>query len=160
MEICYRPIGWILSDYRERSGVPIQGSLSEGSRGSVEVFAEFEEGLRDIEGFSHIILIYHMHKAEGFDLVCRPFLEEEEHGVFAVRTPRRPNPIGFSVVRLENRDGRVLHISEVDILDRTPLLDIKPWVRHFDSREGSRSGWLERALEGVRTKNADDRFGR
>jgi len=160
MEISYRPIGMIRSHYTKKTGVPIQGILSEKSFGLVEVFHEFKEGLKDIEGFSHLILIYHMHQVEGMDLVCQPFLQDKEHGVFAVRSPRRPNPIGFSVVRLESRDGRTLHISEVDIMDQTPLLDIKPWVSHFDTRRDTRCGWFEEVLEGVRTRDADDRYGR
>ena len=159
LEIVYRPIGLVHSLYRKKTGVPIQGSLSEKSQGTAEVFAQFEAGLQDIEGFSHLILIYHMHKVDGVDLVCRHFLQDEDPGIFAVRSPRRPNPIGFSVVRLERREGRMLHISEVDIMDQTPILDIKPWVCHFDTRRDTRSGWFDEALKGVKARDADDRFG-
>ena len=158
-KITYRPIGLIHSPYEQKTGVPIQGSLSENSLGTMEIFPEFADGLKDVEGFSHLVLLYHMHRVERFELLCKPFLQNKEHGIFAVRAPCRPNPIGFSVVRLEKRDGRILHISEVDILNQTPLLDIKPWVSRFDSRQNTRAGWFDKALKRVRTKDADNRFG-
>jgi tRNA-Thr(GGU) m(6)t(6)A37 methyltransferase TsaA len=111
--------------------------------GSAEIFPEYAEGLRDLEGFSHVYLIYHFHKARAARLIVKPFLEDVDHGVFATRAPRRPNPIGISLVRLTRIEGHVLHLKDVDILDGTPLLDIKPYAPRFDRREDVRIGWLE-----------------
>ncbi|RLF60595.1 MAG: tRNA (N6-threonylcarbamoyladenosine(37)-N6)-methyltransferase TrmO, partial [Thermoplasmata archaeon] len=140
MEYKFKPIGVIRSKYRSKGGVPIQGIFGPDSKGRAEIFEEYEAGLKDIEGFSHIILIYVFHRSEGYELVCRPYMEDKLHGVFAIRAPRRPNPIGFSVVRLEKREGRVLYLSEVDMLDGTPILDIKPFAPRFDHRPGARVG--------------------
>lgn len=157
--ITYRPLGVIHSPYRAQEGTPIQGRLVPEARGLVEVFAEYEAGLKDVEGFSHLILLYHFHLSEGYELIVKPFLEEVEHGVFAVRAPKRPNPIGLSVVRLLRREGRMLEVAELDIVDQTPLLDIKPYVPFFDHRPEVRCGWLDKHLAGglLRSK-ADDRF--
>ncbi len=158
-KITYSPVGIIHSEYRQREGVPIQGALSKDSHGKVEVFPEYEKGLKDLEGFSHIILVYHFHLSKGFSLSGRPFLENKEHGVFAIRSPKRPNPIGVSVVKLEKVSGRVLHVSEVDIVDGTPLLDIKPYVSRFDSRDKTKNGWLTEKLKGVKKHYSDARYG-
>ncbi len=104
-------------------------------------------GLKDLDGFSHAILIYHFHKSESEKLVGKPYLENEEHGIFAIRSPHRPNHIGLSVVRIMRIEANRLYFSEVDILDGTPLLDIKPYVRQFDSRDDAVSGWIERHFE-------------
>lgn len=155
----FTPIGVLRTPYKEKSGVPIQGAFAAGSDGEAEIFEAYEEGLRDVEGFSHLILIYPFHLSEGFDLLCRPYMEENLHGVFAVRAPRRPNPIGFSVVRLRRREGRILHLSELDMLDGTPILDIKPFVPKFDHRPHAKTGWMEKVFKrtGYRTVS-DDRF--
>jgi tRNA-Thr(GGU) m(6)t(6)A37 methyltransferase TsaA len=108
---------------------------------------EFADGLRDLEGFSHIYLFYVFDRAEAPHLVVRPYLDREERGVFATRSPRRPNPLGLSLVRLVRREGAVLHVEDVDILDGTPLLDIKPFFSRVDSRRDARSGWLEKVDE-------------
>ena len=118
-----------------------------GIRGQVDVLPEYEAGLRDLEGFSHIFLIYAFHQAGAPRLEVVPFLDDEVRGVFATRAPTRPNPLGLSVVRLVSREGAVLYIEDVDILDGTPLLDIKPYVSRFDSREGTRDGWQEQIDE-------------
>lgn len=159
MTFTFKSIGTLKTPYRSKSGVPIQGIFDAESEGEAEVFEEYEPGLKDIEGFSHLILVYVFHKSEGYELVCRPYMEDQVHGVFAVRAPRRPNPIGFSVVRLRRRAGRILYLSEVDMLDGTPLLDIKPFVPRFDHRPEARVGWMERTFrdEGYRTVS-DDRF--
>jgi len=155
----FHPIGELRTPYQSKSGVPIQGGLNPESRGRAEVFPRFEAGLQDTEGFSHLILLYVFHESQGYDLLCRPYMEEALHGVFAVRAPRRPNPIGLSVVRLERREGPVLHLAEVDMLDRTPLLDIKPFSPRFDHRNGARSGWMERPFQdGDHRAVSDDRF--
>jgi len=156
--VTYRPIGVIHSPYTERHGMPIQASFAEGAAGTVEVQSEYAAGLQDLQGFSHIVLIYHFHLSKGYALRVQPFLEDSEHGVFATRAPRRPNPIGISVVRLERVEGYVLHVSGVDVVDGTPLLDIKPYVPRFDDRSDARSGWLEGRIDVQRAQSADQRF--
>ncbi len=141
-EIRYRPIGVIHTGFRDKKDTPIQGVFARGAKGEVVVFHEYAAGLKDIEGFSHIILIYHFHLADGYSLVSMPFLEDRHHGIFAIRHFKRPNPIGLSVVKLERVVGNRLEISEVDIIDGTPLLDIKPFVPQFDNRPEAKSGWL------------------
>lgn len=141
--VAFSPIGIIHSPHIREKQTPIQPVYAEGIRGTVEVFTEYTEGLRDIEGFSHIYLIYYFHKAEPIRLIAKPYLEDAFRGVFATRTPHRPNPIGFSVVRLIEREDNILHIQDVDVLEGTPLLDIKPYVSRFDLRENVRNGWQE-----------------
>ena len=154
-----KPIGKIFTPYKEKHGVPIQGIFNPDSKGRVVILKEFEPGLRDIEGFSHLILLYLFDRSEGYDLVCKPYLEDRDHGVFATRAPKRPNPIGLSVVRLERREGPVLYIAEVDILDETPLLDIKPYIPDVDHRENVHVGWLEGLLKKSNPRTvSDDRF--
>ena len=142
MEIVYKPIGKILTSLKEKTDAPIQGVLTPKSRGSVEVFPEFAEGLKDIEGFSHLILIYHFHKSGDYTLLKKPFLDKAERGIFSIRHYNRPNPVGISVVRLLNVSKNILEIAEVDILDGTPLLDIKPYMPKFDIRSDAIDGWL------------------
>lgn len=156
MRIEYRPIGVIHSPFEDLDGMPIQPSAAEGVQGTVEVFAEFEEGLNDVDGFSHLILLYHFHRSAGFALLVTPFLDVRPRGVFATRAPRRPNPIGLSVVRLIRRDKLTLHVQNVDVLNGTPLLDIKPYVPEFDQYPASRVGWLS-GKRGAGTR-ADKRF--
>jgi tRNA-Thr(GGU) m(6)t(6)A37 methyltransferase TsaA len=144
----FRQIGVIYTPFAETKGMPIQGHLAPGVEGTVEVFPEFAEGLRDIEGFSHIFLVYFFHKSEGPRLLAKPFLDDAEHGIFAIRAPRRPNPIGFTSVRLVGREGNILHVSGVDMLDGTPLLDIKPYVPEFDRFDDAGRGWLEGRING------------
>ncbi|MFC1885125.1 tRNA (N6-threonylcarbamoyladenosine(37)-N6)-methyltransferase TrmO [Thermodesulfobacteriota bacterium] len=152
-------IGIVRTPYKTKSGVPIQGVFGPDSEGEAEIFKEYEEGLKDIEGFSHIIIIYLFHLSQGYELVCRPYMEDKLHGVFSMRAPRRPNPIGFSVVKLRKRKGRTLYLSEVDMLDGTPILDIKPFVPKFDHREGTRVGWMKDSLRDKdHRKISDDRF--
>jgi len=145
--IVYKPIGVIRSGHTNPEETPIQPVYAEGCRGQAEVFPEFAAGLRDLEGFSHIYLVYHMHKADRPRLTVKPFLQDVERGVFATRTPCRPNPIGLSIVKLLSREGNILHLEGVDILDGTPLLDIKPYTARFDRIEGTRSGWQDEVDE-------------
>jgi tRNA-Thr(GGU) m(6)t(6)A37 methyltransferase TsaA len=140
--ILYRPIGIIHTEFQDKREAPIQGVFGKHAMGKVEVFPDFAAGLKDIEEFSHLILIYHFHRADGYSLIVKPLLEDTEHGIFAIRHFKRPNPIGLSVVKLESVTGNVLEVREVDILDGTPLLDIKPLVPAFDRRDGTKSGWL------------------
>ncbi len=143
MEIRYRPIGIIHSEFNEQEETPIQGIFNE-SVGQVEVFPEFTEGLSDIESFSHLILLYHFDRATGCTLLQKPFLDgKKARGIFAIRHFNRPNPIGLSIVRLLGVNGNVLEIKGVDVLDGTPLLDIKPYVYRFDHREEVQSGWVD-----------------
>lgn len=142
-QISYRPIGVIRSGHTVPEATPIQPPFATGCPGRAEVLPELEEGLRDLEGFSHLILLYHFHRAGRFSLLVRPFLQDIEHGVFATRAPCRPNAIGLSIVRLVRRAGNVLYLDDVDVLDGTPLLDIKPYVGRFDRIDPERCGWQD-----------------
>ena len=157
-EIKYRPIGVIHSLFEEPEGTPIQPAGAEGIEGTVELFPKYAEGLKDLEGFSHIILLYHFHLSKGPSLKVRPYMDNEAHGVFAMRGPSRPNSIGISVVRLVRIEENILHIQDVDIVDGTPLLDIKPYVPEFDIREVEKTGWLERNVHKLSTSKDDGRF--
>jgi tRNA-Thr(GGU) m(6)t(6)A37 methyltransferase TsaA len=157
-EIRYRPIGIIRSSFRKPEGTPIQPPGAIGARGTVEVYPQYVDGLIDIDGFSHIILIYHFHLSKKAGLVAKPFLDDKEHGIFAIRGVTRPNPIGISVVRLVGVQDNILHIQDVDIIDGTPLLDIKPYVPEFDVREVISIGWLEKKVGNVQTSKDDGRF--
>lgn len=156
MEI--QPIGVIRTPHDKREGMPIQPTGAAGVKGTVEVSLEYAEGLADVEGFSHIILLYQFDRSDGFKLKVVPFMDTEPRGLFATRAPRRPNPIGLSIVKLEGIEGRVLHVDGVDMLDGTPLLDIKPFVPAFDAPEVTRTGWLDEAEEKARRKRSDGRF--
>jgi len=138
--------------------MPIQPVGAKGVSGTIEMQPEYEDGLKDLDGFSHIILIYHFHLSKGYSLQVKPFLDDTRRGIFAIRAPRRPNPIGLSVVRLEKIDGTTLYISNVDIVDGTPLLDIKPCVPDFDCLEDVRIGWLEGRANRAASKKSDERF--
>jgi len=146
-QIKYDPIGIIHTEYIEKENTPIQGFLASESKGWIEVFPRFADGLKDIEGFSHLILIYHFHKADCCSLITKPFLDKEKRGIFSIRYFNRPNPIGISIVKLDKVRGNMLDISEVDILDGTPLLDIKPYVPDFDMRHNVKVGWYDHASE-------------
>ena len=145
--ITYRPIGVIRSEHTEPEETPIQPVYAEGCRGRAEVFPEFAAGLRDLEGFSRVYLVYHMHKAERPRLTVQPFLQDVERGVFATRKPCRPNPIGLSIVKMVRREGNILYLDGVDVLDGTPLLDIKPYTARFDCIAGTRNGWQDEVDE-------------
>ena len=157
-EITYKPIGVIHSPFRKPKGTPIQPSAAKGISGTVEVFPEYAEGLKDIEGFSYIILIYHFHLSRGTSLTVKPFMDNEERGVFAMRGSSRPNPIGISIVRLVRVEENIIHIQDVDIVDWTPLLDIKPYVPEFDIREVEKTGWLEKNVHKLPSSKDDGRF--
>jgi len=147
--ITFRPIGVIRTPHTKAEETPIQPVYAQGIAGRAEVLPEYADGLDDLEGFSHVYLIYAFHGARGVRLRVKPFLEDQAHGVFATRAPCRPNPIGFSLVRLVRREGTVLHLEDVDMLDGTPLLDIKPYVARFDSRANVRCGWQDHIDEKV-----------
>lgn len=145
--ITYKPIGVIRSEHRVSEKTPIQPTYAKGCKGLAEVFPEFSKGLQDLEGFSHVYLIYHFHRSGAARLTFKPFLQDVERGVFATRAPDRPNAIGLSVVELVSREGNVLHLDGVDILDGTPLLDIKPYTARFDHVETTRNGWQDEVDE-------------
>ena len=157
-EIIYRPIGIIHSPFKKPEGTPIQSAAARGAQALVEIFSEYTEGLDDLDGFSHIILIYHFHLSAKFSLSVRPFLDHTPHGLFATRAPARPNSIGLSIVRLSGISNGELRVMDVDILDGTPLLDVKPYIPKFDVREVDRTGWLETRASKVDGVKDDGRF--
>ncbi|MDD4138289.1 MAG: tRNA (N6-threonylcarbamoyladenosine(37)-N6)-methyltransferase TrmO [Methanoregula sp.] len=154
----YTPIGRIHSPFHDIAGMPIQPNGARGIRGTIEIHSPYREGLRDIEGFERIILIYALHKCTGPCLTVTPFLDTTPRGIFATRSPKRPNAIGLSVVRLREVNDGTLTISDVDVLDGTPLLDLKPYVPVFDAYPGSRCGWFETVAGNAKTIRSDDRF--
>ena len=143
-EIKVKPIGIIHTSYTETKGMPVQGIFEKEGIGRVELFPEYLDGLKDIDGFSHLILIYCFDREDEEALVRAPLLEDDVHGIFAVRSPKRPNNIGLSIVKLEGLESNGLVFSQVDILDETPLLDIKPYVSYFDARGNVENGWLDK----------------
>jgi tRNA-Thr(GGU) m(6)t(6)A37 methyltransferase TsaA len=156
--ITFRPIGLISTPFTTPAGTPIQPRAAEGVAGSIKIFPEFSQGLQDLEGFSHIFLLYHFHLVQSFSLLVKPFLDDKQRGLFATRAPARPNPIGLSIVRLERIEADTLHVLDVDMLDGTPLLDIKPFVPEFDVRDQARIGWLASNLNKLKMARDDGRF--
>lgn len=154
----YRPIGIIHSPFKNREGTPIQPIGGVGVKAEVEIFQEYVRGLQDLEGFSHIILLYHCHLSKAYRLKVKPFLDDVEHGLFATRAPARPNPIGLSVVRLIQIERATLTVQDIDIIDKTPLLDIKPFVPDFDVRKVERIGWLGSKVANAKQMADDGRF--
>jgi len=157
-EIKYKPIGVVRSRFKEPCGVPIQSAVAKGINGTVEVFAEFVEGLKDIGGFSHIILLCGFQQTKCFSLTVKPFVDNKQRGVFATRAPSRPNPIGLSVVRLLSVEDSMLNISDVDIVDGTPVLDIKPYIVDFDVRNPEKMGWFDARAHKIENMKDDGRF--
>jgi tRNA-Thr(GGU) m(6)t(6)A37 methyltransferase TsaA len=157
--ITYHPIGLLHTPFTDLQGMPIQPSGATSAPGTAEIFPEFAAGLQDLEGFSHVILLYHLHAVRKVDLTPTPFLDSEPHGVFATRSPSRPNPIGLSIVPLVRVEGNLLHLQNLDMLDGTPLLDVKPYVPEFDRPAGKvETGWLAKARGRVRSTKSDGRF--
>jgi len=156
--LLFRPIGIIHTPFKELQNMPIQPSGAAGIRGTVDLYPEFAEGLKDLDGFSHLILLYRFHESRGYRLTVTPFLDSEPRGLFATRAPKRPNPIGLSIVKLIRIRECSLDVENVDILDGTPLLDIKPYVPEFDHQQDCRTGWLEKARGRVKEKRSDERF--
>ena len=153
-----KAIGIIHSPFKTIENMPIQPKGAQDVVGSVEVYPDFAEGLKDLEGFSHIYLIFQLHKAKQGRLIVTPFMDKTPRGVFSTRSPARPNPIGLSIVELVKREGHVLTIKGLDILDGTPLWDIKPYIHSFDAVKNSRSGWMTASVDEVKKKRSDDRF--
>lgn len=158
MKIEYHPIGIIHSPFTELSGMPIQPAGAAGVERTIEVYPQYSDGLKDLEGFSHIIILYDFHRSKGFDLQEVPFMDSTPRGVFATRAPKRPNPIGLSVIKLRKIQGNILYVENVDILDETPLLDIKPNVPEFDEQSKIQTGWLEKLRKQVSKRKSDQRF--
>ena len=138
------PIGIIHSPYKESKDIPIQGRFKDDVKAWIELKDEYVIGLKDLNKFSHAILLYYFHKSDRITIEGKPFLEDDKHGIFAIRSPHRPNHIGFSVVKIKKIVGNKLYFTHVDMIDGTPLLDIKPYVKYFDSRDKVVSGWLEK----------------
>jgi len=159
MEFTFSPIGIIHTPFEDIAGMPIQPTGAKDVHGRIVVNERYMEGLDDLDGFSHIILLYVFHKSEGFKLKVKPFMDTEHRGVFSCRAPKRPNPIGFSVVRLLEQRDNILDIQGIDVLNGTPLLDVKPYVPKFDSFATDSIGWLKGNDEKSKTLKSDRRFG-
>jgi len=158
VEIVYHPIGRVHSPFKTIEGMPIQPNGGKGVKAEIEIFSQFSDGLADLDGFSHIILLYHFHKTRGAKLTVKPFLDHHLRGTFSTRAPARPNPIGLSIVRLLDVEASLLFIENVDMLDGTPVLDIKPYVPGFDHYAVDRIGWLEQSVEEAKAMKSDKRF--
>jgi len=160
--VAYQPIGTLRSPHAVVQGMPIQPTGARGILGHIEVAPEYAAGLKDLEGFSHVIVLYHLHQIRGYELSVRPFLDTANHGIFATRSPKRPNAIGLSVLELAGVElsdaGGVVRLRNVDILDGTPVLDIKPYVPAFDSWQAERIGWFADKTDAAETCKADERF--
>ena len=156
--ITYTAIGVIRSPFTTLAGMPIQTVAATDVAATVELDPRYAAGLRDIDGFSYLLLITHLHLMQGFALEVTPFMDTQPHGVFATRSPRRPNPIGLSIVRLVRVEGATLHIAEVDLVDGTPVLDIKPYVPQLDDRAAEHTGWFAENVHKVHQVRADDRI--
>jgi len=158
VEITFKQIGTIHTPFTDLKGMPIQPTGAINITGTVKIWKEYKDGLKDLDGFSHIFLIYQFHQAKKTSLVVKPFLDDKQHGIFATRGPTRPNAIGLSIVKLLDISGCTLRVSGVDIVDDTPLLDIKPYVPRFDARENVRVGWLDLKDHRVNNFKSDGSF--
>jgi tRNA-Thr(GGU) m(6)t(6)A37 methyltransferase TsaA len=143
-QITMVPIGIIHSPYKENKDIPIQGVFKPDVEAWIELKDSFADGLKDLNSFSHAIILYYFHKSQREDIEGRPFLEQNKHGIFAIRSPHRPNHIGFSIVKIKKIEANRMYFTEVDVLDQTPVLDIKPYVKYFDSRDNVKCGWLDK----------------
>jgi len=158
-QITINSIGIIHTPFNDIKGMPIQPLAAEGVKGHIELFPKYIEGLIDLEGFSHITLLYQLHKINSYDLMVKPFMDNTEHGIFATKSPKRPNAIGLSTVKLLGIENNVIHIEMVDMLNGTPLIDIKPFFSKFDNRTNTTSGWLDNQENiPVRELRSDERF--
>lgn len=158
-QIILNPIGVIRTPHTDIKNMPIQPIAASGINGYIELLPEYAEGLSDLEGFSHITLLYHFHKIEGYKLKVVPFMDTQERGIFSCKAPKRPNAIGTSTVRLKKIEGNIVHIEQVDMLDGTPLIDIKPFFPKYDNRDDAIAGWLEKNKDlPVEKMRADERF--
>ena len=158
MNFSVTPIGYLETPFETVNNMPIQPSVIASSQGKAVLYDEFATGLKDLDGFSHIILLFLLHKIEGYQLEVVPFMDDVPHGVFATRSPKRPNRIGMSIVTLELIEGNVIHFKGVDMLNGSPLLDIKPYYSYFDNRQNVRNGWLEGKVLTTKRLKSDNRF--
>lgn len=158
MSIKFKSIGTIYTPFKLKEEMPIQSKGAEGIKGTIKLKKKFTKGLKDLNGFSHIYLIYHLHKSINYSLLVTPFLDSEQHGVFATRAPKRPNPIGISVVKILTIKENMIEVEGVDMLDKTPLLDIKPFVPQFDNFETDKIGWLTGKTINLTKIKSDKRF--
>ncbi|WP_457552957.1 tRNA (N6-threonylcarbamoyladenosine(37)-N6)-methyltransferase TrmO [Desulfobacula sp.] len=158
MKFSISPIGIIHTPFDDLEGMPIQPSGAAQIQGTIVMDKEYEQGLNDLEGFSHIILLYHFHRSKGYDLIVKPFMDDHKRGLFSTRAPRRPNPIGLSIVQLIKIEANLLTIKGIDVVNGTPLIDIKPYVPKFDTKEVTAVGWLENNQEKSTFFKSDDRF--
>jgi tRNA (adenine37-N6)-methyltransferase len=157
--IMITPIGMIHTPFHVIENMPIQPIAAEGIEGYIELYPQYIKGLKDLEGFSHITLIYHFHKITSYSLEVIPFMDEQPRGIFSCKAPKRPNAIGLSTVKLIRIEGNLLHIEQVDMLDGTPLIDIKPFYPRYDNRENVTLGWLEKNKDlPIDKLRADNRF--
>ena len=156
--ISYRSIGVVRSPHTRLAGMPLQSVAAGDVEGRIEIYPEFAAGLADLDGFSHLHVVSHLHRGRPGGLTVIPFLDDRERGIFATRSPRHPNPIGLSVVRLRSVSGTTLEVSGLDLADQTPVLDIKPYVTEFDAFTPERTGWLHSAAARVHDTRADARF--
>jgi len=156
--LSYRPVGVVRSPFTAPAGMPLQSVAARDVHGQIEIYREFAAGLTDLDGFSHIHVLAHLHRGRPGGLTVVPFLDDTERGVFSTRSPRHPNPIGLSVMRLLSVNGTILQVTGIDLLDGTPVLDIKPYVLQFDAIAAERTGWLQRVAPRVHDTTADARF--
>ena len=157
-QIIYQPIGTIHSPFTSLEDMPIQPPAARGFKGQVIIEEEYLPALTDLSGFSHIYLLYHLHLSKTCELKVIPFLDDQQRGLFATRAPRRPNPIGLSLVRLLKINGNILEIANPDVVDGTPLLDIKPYVAEMEATEDYKIGWLSKYIDQLKKKRSDERF--
>lgn len=158
MSITITPIGIIQTPFNDLKGMPIQPSGAADVQGTIIINREYEQGLSDLEGFSHIILLYHFHQSQGYNLMVTPFMDDQKRGLFSTRAPKRPNPIGLSIVQLIKREKNKISIKGIDVLNGTPLIDIKPYVPGFDAKEVTKLGWLDKNYKKSESLKSDDRF--
>ena len=156
--ITYHPIGIVHSPFKSPEGTPIQSVAAKGTEAIIEIFPQFSEGLTDLEHFSHIYILFDLHLAQKKELMVVPFVDNKPHGIFATRSPGRPNSIGISVVILDRIENNKLHVKNIDILDGSPVLDIKPYIPQFDVFENVESGWFPKNKETIENKIDDGRF--
>jgi len=154
-QIEFKPIGIIHSPYKKMKGTPIQSFAAKEIEGTIEIFPEYMEGLSDLDGFSHIQLLFYFHLSKKFKLKVKPYMDDQFRGVFATRAPSRPNSIGLSIVNLIKIEGNILYIKNMDMIEGTPLLDIKPYVSKFDDANVKKIGWLENKIHKL-PKTKDD----
>jgi tRNA-Thr(GGU) m(6)t(6)A37 methyltransferase TsaA len=157
-EIILKPIGVIHTPFKEPVGIPIQSIGGKGISGTIELEQKYIPALKDLDGFSHIILIYYFHRSKGYSLIVKPFMDDNQHGLFSTRAPKRPNPIGMSIVKLIKIEEEILHIEDLDILDGTPLLDIKPYVPKVDSISTNKIGWLTAKVDDFVNRKSNANF--